>query len=88
MTLRNGGVIEYRCKDGDTTYYIQYRDSTGRQVKETLGRKSEGWTLSDARTERKNRILYVRESGFIYEPHRRRRRNLSWRERFVAWLRA
>lgn len=51
-----GGVIEYATQSGDVVYRIQYRDSSGRQVKETVGRKSEGYTRTMAKAERRARM--------------------------------
>jgi integrase len=59
-----GGVIEYVHPDGDVTYRIQYRDARRKQVKETLGRKSEGWTRTKARDERKKRVGRVAD-GYV-----------------------
>jgi integrase len=59
-----GGVIEYPTRDGDTVYRIQYRDASGRQVKETVGRRSEGFTRTDAKAERKARIAKVAKNHY------------------------
>jgi integrase len=44
--MQKGSIIQYRHKDGsgDVSFQVQYRDASGKQVRETIGRKSEGWT--------------------------------------------
>jgi integrase len=59
-----GGVIEYATKGGDTVYRIQYRDASGRQIKETLGRASEGWDRTKAKDERKKRVGHA-ANGYV-----------------------
>jgi integrase len=62
---RNGqGVIEYVHPDGDVTFRIQFRDASGRQVKETLGRRSAGWTRTKAKDERRKRVGKVAD-GYV-----------------------
>jgi integrase len=53
------GVIAYRCSNGDTTYREKFRDAEGRQVQETLGRKSEGWSKRKAEVELRDRLTKV-----------------------------
>jgi len=57
-------VIEYRCKDGDTTYRVKFEDSEGKQVKETLGRKSQGWSRRKAEVELRDRLNKVEKKGW------------------------
>ncbi len=66
-----GGVIEYPTRGGDVVFRIQYRTADGRQVKETLGRASQGWTRTMAKDERKKRVAavtdgYVRPEGITF----------------------
>ena len=58
------GVIEYRCKDGDVAYRVKFRDSEGRQVQETLGRKSQGWSKRKAEVELRDRLTKVEKRGW------------------------
>jgi integrase len=58
------GVIEYRCANGDTTYRVKFRDSEGRQVQETLGRKSEGWSKRKADVELRDRLNKVEKRSW------------------------
>jgi integrase len=59
-----GTVIEYRQKNGDTSYRIQFVDADHRQVKETVGKASEGWTRSKAEKELRERISAVEQKGW------------------------
>jgi integrase len=58
------GVIEYRCKDGDTTYRVKFRDADGSQVQETLGRKSQGWSKRKAEVELRDRLNKVEKRSW------------------------
>jgi integrase len=61
---QKGTVIEYRTKDGDTVFRGQYRDASRRQVRETFGRKSEGWTKTKAEEALRERISLVSKKGY------------------------
>jgi integrase len=43
VTSNGGSVIRYEGARG-TTWRVKFRDATGRQVMETLGREADGWT--------------------------------------------
>jgi integrase len=62
--MQKGSVIEYKQKDGDVVYRVQYRDAASRQVKETIGRKSEGWTKRKVQAELAERIARVAKKGY------------------------
>jgi integrase len=49
---------------------IKFSDATGRQVKETLGRESDGWTDAKARAELEARLVDVRREGLTKAPGR------------------
>jgi integrase len=57
--VQKGTVRPLKLTSGDTSWRVQYRDSTGRQVLETLGRESEGWTKKKAEAELAERISRV-----------------------------
>jgi integrase len=56
-------VIKYKGKRGNV-WRIKYRDATGRQVMETLGREADGWTERKARAELRERLVRVERSGY------------------------
>ncbi len=56
-------VIKYDGKRG-TVWRLKYRDATGRQVKETLGRVEEGWSKRKAEAELRARLTAVHRDGF------------------------
>ena len=47
------------------TYRIQYRDAKGRQVKETVGKKSQGWTKRKVQAELAEKIANVAKRGYV-----------------------
>ena len=51
-----GTVIEYRHKDGDVSYRVQFYDSEGKPTKETVGRASRGWTRKKVVAHLRDRI--------------------------------
>jgi integrase len=57
-------IVEYRRKDGDITFRAKYRDASGTQVQETLGRKSEGWTKRKAQVELRDRLNRVEKKAW------------------------
>jgi integrase len=59
-----GTVIEYRQKNGDTSYRIQFVDAGGKQVKETVGRASEGWNRSKVEKHLRERVSAVEQKGW------------------------
>lgn len=56
-------VIRYAGKRG-VVWRIKYRDASGRQVKETLGRADEGWTRRKAHQELRARLTAVEREGY------------------------
>lgn len=81
-----GTILEYRHQDGDVTWRGQYRDASGKQVKEKLGRASElapdgkPWTKRKAEDELRHRINNVKKNGY------RRPRPVVFREYAWRWL--
>jgi integrase len=61
--MASGSVIEYRGKRGKV-YRIKYLDATGKQVMETVGRESEGWTKRKAEAELRERLVRVEKRGW------------------------
>jgi integrase len=56
------GVIVYEGKRG-RVFRVKFRDAGGRQVMETLGRESEGWTRKKAEEELRARLVDVKRDG-------------------------
>ena len=56
-------VIRYDGKRKGVVWRIKYRDATGRQVQETLGSESEGWTRRKAGAELRKRLVDVERIG-------------------------
>jgi integrase len=59
-----GTVIEYRHKDGDVSYRVQFYDSEGKPTKETVGRASQGWTRKKVEAHLRDRINAVEKRGW------------------------
>jgi integrase len=55
-------VIKYEGKRG-VVWRVKYRDADGRQVQETLGRTSDGWSRRKAEAELRARLTDVRRTG-------------------------
>jgi len=55
-------VIKYKGARG-VVWRIKYRDATGRQVQETLGRADDGWTKRRAESELRARLTAVEREG-------------------------
>ena len=55
-------VIRYDGARG-VVWRMKYRDATGRQVKETLGRAADGWTKRRRNAELRERLDEVEERG-------------------------
>lgn len=72
-------VIRYEGKRG-VVWRIKYRDATGKQVMETLGPESEGWTQRKAEAELRERLVRVEKKGY------RRPRRLTFGEYADGWL--
>lgn len=56
-------VIRYEGTRG-TVYRVKYRDASGRQVMETLGRETDGWTKAKAERELRHRLTDVERKGW------------------------
>jgi integrase len=74
-------VIKYDGKRG-TVWRLKYRDATGRQVKETLGRVEDGWTKRKAEAELRARLTAVHREGF------RKAEPVTFRTFAAEWLAA
>ena len=61
--MRNSGVIKYEGKRG-VVWRVKYLDAEGRQIQETLGRESDGWTKKKAQAELRERIVRVEQKGW------------------------
>ena len=57
--MQKGTLRPLKLKDGDTSWRVQYRDATGKQVLETLGRASDGWTKKKAQADLAERVSRV-----------------------------
>jgi integrase/recombinase XerC len=81
-----GTLQEYRHTDGTVSFRCQYRDASGRQVKQTIGRTSEiapdgqPWTRRKAEDELRARINRVKKEGY------RRPRPVVFREFAWRWF--
>jgi integrase len=56
-------VIRYDGSRG-VVWKLKYRDATGRQIKETLGREAEGWSRKKAQAELRGRLTDVERDGY------------------------
>lgn len=56
-------IIKYSGKRG-TVFRIKYRDATGRQVQETLGKASDGWTRRKAEAALRARLVEIEREGY------------------------
>jgi integrase len=61
--MANGSVILYHGRRG-RVFRVKYVDASGRQIMETLGRETDGWTESKARRELRNRLTDVDRDGY------------------------
>jgi integrase len=61
--MASGCAVKYEGKRG-TVWRILYRDATGRQKMETLGRVSDGWSEAKAKRELRNRLTDVDRDGY------------------------
>jgi integrase len=59
-----GTVIPYKQKNGDTSWRVQFYDASGKQVKETVGKESEGWSRARVEKYLRERIHAVEKQGF------------------------
>jgi integrase len=72
-------VIKYVGKRG-TVWRVKYRDATGRQVKETLGRAEDGWSKRKAEAELRARLTAVLRDGY------RKTASVTFGEFQAEWL--
>lgn len=56
--MASGCVLQYRGKRG-TTWSLKYEDASGKQVRERLGKASEGWTRTKAKQVLRDRLHKV-----------------------------
>jgi integrase len=67
-TKHGACVIRREGKRG-VVFKIKYRDASGRQVKETLGREQDGWTGQKANAALDERLVDVRRDGLTKSIH-------------------
>jgi len=76
----------------DVTYYIKYRDHLGRQVKEKVGRRSEGMTPSQAAKIRFERIRAIENGDQVQSRQARRKAAISFahytENEYFTWAKA
>jgi integrase len=77
--MRGAGVIRYAGERG-VVWRIKFLDADGRQVQETLGKESEGWTRKKAKAELRERLVRVDKKGW------RKPSPLTFREYAETWL--
>src|SRR6266542_2030049 len=77
--MPSGSIIRYDGARG-VVWRIKYRDGTGRQVMETLGREEDGWNPKRAEEALEERRVQVRKSGF------RRPELLTFRQYAERWF--
>ncbi len=75
-----GTVIEYRHKDGDVSYRVQFYGADGKPVKETVGRVSQGWTFKGVEAHLRDRINAVEKRGW------RKPKPVTFSEYAERWL--
>jgi integrase len=63
QTNRHGAAVLRVEGVRGVVFRIKYRDASGRQVQETLGREANGWTDAKARAELDARLVDVRREG-------------------------
>jgi integrase len=61
--MRGAAVIRYDGKRG-VVWRIKYRDAEDKQVMETLGAESDGWTRKKAQAELRERLVRVERKGY------------------------
>lgn len=76
---RGAAVVEYPGRRG-TVWRIKYVDAEGRQVQETLGPESQGWTRKKAEAELRERLVRVERKSY------RRPAPLSFRDYAETWF--
>src|SRR6266487_1315006 len=78
-TMASGSVIQYDGKRGKV-FRVKYADASGRQVMETVGRESDGWTKRKAEAELRERLVKVERRGW------RKPAPLSFSAYAATWL--
>jgi len=63
MRKKPDGVVVYNGRDGKV-FRIKYRDATGSQVMETVGRERDGMTRAQAAKIRRERVVKVEQRGW------------------------
>jgi integrase len=76
---RGAAVIRYAGKR-DVVWRIKYRDADSRQVQETLGPESDGWSRKKAEAELRERLVRVERKGY------RRPKLLTFDSYSQTWL--
>jgi integrase len=72
-------VVRYQGKRG-VVWYVKFRDASGRQVKERLGREADGWNETRAQRELGKRLGRVEQGGW------RRPAPLTFAEYVETWF--
>jgi len=76
----------------DATFYVKYRDHLGRQVREKVGRRSEGMTASKAAKIRFERIRAIENGDQVQSRQERRKAATSFADyaenEYFAWAKA
>src|SRR5689334_3252174 len=62
--MPSGACVIKRSGVRGVVWYVKYRDATGKQVKERLGRVEEGWTKRKAEAELRAKLTAVEKEGF------------------------
>ena len=81
------GIYERRTKGGGITYYIRY-EHQGKDVKEKIGKKSQGITLEIAKKALKSRIGDIVQGKFKLEQIQKPIPFSVLREQYEEWARA
>jgi integrase len=61
--VASGCIVKYEGKRG-TVWRISWRDATGHQTMETLGKAADGWTEKKAKVELRNRLSDIDRNGY------------------------
>ena len=82
------GVFVRQLEDGDRSFYIKYRDKTGRQVKEKVGKKSEGYNEEQAWKIRNTRVHQARHPEEFLDQKKvdQQKDKLTFDDAFQRWI--
>jgi integrase len=82
------GVFVRQLEDGDRSFYIKYRDKTGKQIKEKVGKKSEGYTEEKASKIRGFRIQNERHPDEFPDKKQgeQQQDSLTFDDAFQRWI--